>query len=245
MKSIPGLIEYKNVPFEVKDIDVTKRTVTGYLSAFGNKDFDDDVIVKGAFTKTIRERGPQGTNEIFFLNQHNWDQPLGKPTVLREDEKGLYHETPVNVKTTYADDALKLMEAGLVVQNSIGFSSVKWSTVDPDGDWKTSYREISEIKLYEGSCVTLGANDQTPFTGLKNLTIPQLNDQISKMVKLLRDGTLTDDGFARLEIGLKQLQYQAFIVGKDSVNTNEPPLSTQDTNPNSTLINSLINVLQN
>ena len=216
-----GLLEYKNFTAEIKDIDAKSMTVTGYWSKFGNVDYDDDIIASGAATKTIAERGPMGSNEIFFLNQHNWSQPHGKPMILEAQEKGIYFESKI-APTSYGKDALVLYAEGIVVQHSIGFSTVK-----ADYDQKTGVRTIKEIKLYEGSNVTLGANPETPFTGFKSLTMAEINDQISKMMKLLKDGSLTDEGFGRLEIALKQFQLEAFNLGKNSLSDAEPTLVTQ------------------
>jgi HK97 family phage prohead protease len=215
-----GLLEYKNFTAEIKDIDAKSMTVTGYWSKFGNVDYDDDIIAMGAATKTIAERGPMGSNEIFFLNQHNWSQPHGKPMVIEAQEKGIYFESKI-APTSYGKDALVLYAEGIVVQHSIGFSTVK-----ADYDQKTGVRTIKEIKLYEGSNVTLGANPETPFTGFKSLTMAEINDQISKMMKLLKDGSLTDEGFGRLEIALKQFQLEAFNLGKNSLSDAEPTLVT-------------------
>ena len=44
--------------FEIKDIDTQKREVSIYLSKFDTMDSDMDVIKKGAFSKSIQERGP-------------------------------------------------------------------------------------------------------------------------------------------------------------------------------------------
>jgi HK97 family phage prohead protease len=217
-----GLLEYKNFTAEIKDIDAKSMTVTGYWSKFGNVDYDDDIIAMGAATKTIAERGPMGSNEIFFLNQHNWSQPHGKPMVLEAQEKGIYFESKI-APTSYGKDALVLYAEGIVVQHSIGFSTVK-----ADYDQKTGVRTIKEIKLYEGSNVTLGANPETPFTGFKSLTMMEINDQISKMIKLLKDGSLTDEGFGRLEIALKQFQLEAFNLGKNSLLEQEPVIATPD-----------------
>lgn len=225
-----GIMQFKSMNATVTDVDTKNGIVTGIWSAFNNLDSDDDIIRPGSFTKTIAERGPMGTNEIFFLNQHNWAQPLGKPTLLQERADGLYHETPVNDKTSYGKDALELMGAGLVIQNSIGYQCMKWSNVvkeDAQYDWDT-YREISEIKLYEGSCVTLGANDQTPFTGFKSMTEGQINDQVGIMMKLLRNGTLTDETFGLLEIGIKQYGTHLYELGKKSLVTEQPPKSTDE-----------------
>jgi HK97 family phage prohead protease len=233
-----GLLEYKNFTAEIKDIDAKTMTVTGYWSKFGNVDYDDDIIASGAASKTIAERGPMGSNEIFFLNQHNWSQPHGKPNVLEAQEKGIYFESKI-APTSYGKDALVLYAEGIVVQHSIGFSTVK-----ADYDQKTGVRTIKEIKLYEGSNVTLGANPETPFTGFKSLTMAEINDQISKMIKLLKDGSLTDEGFGRLEIALKQFQLEAFNLGKNSLESKEPINVTPATDePN--ILTELIKVLQN
>ncbi len=105
---------------------------------------------------------------------------------------------------------------------------MKWSNVVKDGaayEWDT-YRDITEIKLYEGSCVTLGANDQTPFTGFKSFTPAQINDQVGIMMKLLRNGTLSDETFALLEIGIKQYGSHLYELGKKSLSETEPPNGT-------------------
>ena len=231
-----GLLEYKNYKAEIKDMDSVGMTVTGYFASFGNMDYDDDIIMPGAATKTIAERGPMGSNEIFFLNQHNYAQPHGKPMVLEAQERGIYFESKI-APTSYGRDAMILYAEGIVVQHSIGFSTIK-----SDYDQQTGMRMIKEIKLYEGSNVTLGANPETPFMGFKSLTMADINDQIAKMIKLLKDGSLTDEGFGRLEIALKQFQLEAFNLGKNSLSDAEPTLVTlEQDEPN--ILTSLINVL--
>lgn len=116
-----GLLEFKSIFGGVKDIDSNKRIVTGYLSDFGSKDYDSDIIEKGSFAKSIAER----KNDIFFLNQHDWKQPHGKFNILMEDSKGLYFESEPLIDTTYSSDAIKLYEAGIVKEHSIGFQTLK------------------------------------------------------------------------------------------------------------------------
>jgi len=84
-------------------------------------------------------------------------------------------------------------------------------------------RYIKEIKLFEGSNVTLGANPNTPFTGFKSLTFEEANDQINRIVKLIRHGSLTDDSFSQLEIALKQLQLHSYELGKKSLEVQTEP----------------------
>lgn len=203
-----GLLEYKNIAGSVKDVDSGKRIVTGYLSEFGSKDAHWDVIEKGAFVKTIAER----KNDIFFLNQHDWRQPHGKFSVLTEDAKGLYFESNQLPNTSYSNDLIELYALGIVKEHSIGFQTIKY-----DIDKNTGIRTLKELKLYEGSNVTLGANSNTPFTGFKSRTISEINDQVTLISKAIRNGNFTDDTFLQLEIALKQLQMESFELGKKSL----------------------------
>lgn len=217
-----NILNYKTISASVKDVDLKNRVVTGYLSNFDNKDYDNDVIVKGAFAKTIAERKDQ----IYFLNQHNWKQPHGKFDVLVEDGKGLYFEsTPMIEGVSYSDDVLKLYDAGIIKEHSIGFNVIK-----SDLDNKSGIRTIKEIKLYEGSNVTLGANPETPFTGFKSLTLKEVNDKVKLIVKAFRSGTFTDDTYALLEIALKELQKEAYILGQKSQIKQEPSNDTLQIN---------------
>ena len=182
----------------VKDVDAKSRIVSGYLSNFDNLDSDNDVIVKGSFAKSISER----KDKIFYLLQHNWDKPLGKFNVLQEDEKGLYFEGEI-VNTSYGNDLIELYSSGIINEHSIGFNVIK-SDMDSKG-----VRTIKEIKLWEGSAVTLGANSATPFLGFKS-ELKFLQDKQSKILKALKDGTFTDDTFVMLEYALKQLMSDAY-----------------------------------
>ena len=197
-----GGLEYKSSKGPIKDLDMKRRVVTGYLSAFGNVDSTDDVMEPGAFAKSLNERKEQ----IFFLNQHKWDQPHGKFQVLEEDKKGLYFESTPLLDTTYSSDLLKLYEAGIINEHSIGYSAIKH-----DQDQK-GVRHLREVKLYEGSNVTIGANSQTQFTGFKG--IKEINDQAQLIYKAYRNGTFTDETFTLLELALKQLQRDAYEMGR-------------------------------
>lgn len=225
------LIEFKSISGQIKDVDLKNRIVTGYLAGFGNKDFDNDIIEKGSFVKTLAER----KNQIFFLNQHQWKEPHGKFSLLKEDQKGLYFESKPFVEgVSYSDDVLKLYDAGIINEHSIGYNTIK-----SDYDSETQIRTIREIKLYEGSNVTLGANDQTPFTGMKGLTISELNDKCSLLYKAIRNGDFRDETFSILEYALKDMQRQAFELGKALT---EPLLSNTQKEPQ--IINEYIKTLQ-
>ena len=86
---------------------------------------------------------------------------------------------------------------------------------------------LKELKLYEGSNVTLGANPETPFTGFKALTLKEINDKVKLITKAFRNGDFTDETFGLLEFALKELQREAYILGTKSQVITEPPIDTQ------------------
>lgn len=88
--------DYKIKSFaEITDLDLERRIVMGYAAKFGNIDLHGDMIMPGAFTKTIKERGPEGKNEIWFLHDHDTSKVNGKPNILKEDDYGLYFEAKI------------------------------------------------------------------------------------------------------------------------------------------------------
>ena len=92
---------------QVKDVDMTKRVVTGYFNSFNYFDSDADVILPGAFKKSIKERGveSQATAKIKHALFHDLTRLPGKLMKLEEDETGLYFETKMS-NTTDGNDTL-------------------------------------------------------------------------------------------------------------------------------------------
>lgn len=163
------LINYKYYKVDRLKIDVGSRKISGYLAVFGNVDLAGDVIVKGAFAKSIQERGPGTTNgnKIALLYQHNMSQPLGLITKLVEDDFGLYFEAIITNQPTdpLFDTVLAQLKDGTLDQFSIGYNYVWDKTVyDPDMDAFICL----ELYLAEGSIVTLSCNPLAQFEGMKS-----------------------------------------------------------------------------
>jgi len=131
----------------------------GYLSTFGNVDLVDDVVVRGCFEESLRERMPK------LLWQHDWKQPIGVFVECREDDKGLYVKGRLPMSDTFvAGRVIPQIEAGSVDSMSIGYS-VKVAEYDMD----TGIRYLKKVKLYEGSLVTLPANPEARVAAKKDL----------------------------------------------------------------------------
>ena len=204
-------IENKSYNDMILDIEPESRTVKACWSRIGNVDLDNDIIVAEAFTKTIKERGPKGKNMIWSLVDHKADMAhtLGKPKELYIEGDMLVAVTDL-IETECGEDAIKLYEAGLINQHSIGFSTLK-----SDVNQKTGVRTITELKLYEGSAVLWGANPETPMLGFKGEykeTKENLSIRLENLIKAFRGGTFTDDTFALMEIQIKQIQAELLAL---------------------------------
>lgn len=201
---------------EIKDLDMKGRRVSGYLSSFDNIDRDGDVIIKGAFKKTLQER----KSEIRFLNQHEWKEPHGFFEELEEDSYGLYFVSKALTDTTYSSDALKLYDAGIIDQHSIGFETVKKEN-------REGVRYLTELKLWEGSNVTMAANPLARFRGLKSLNPKdakkEVQGKLNTFLKAFRTGTFTDDTFDLLQIAIKQLMTQSAQLAVEEYKSHSEP----------------------
>jgi HK97 family phage prohead protease len=196
-------IEQKELAGGYSDTDIKSRVIVGYLSQVDVKDSGDDVIEKTAFDKTLSER----KNQIMFLNQHNWAQPHGKFAELEVDSYGLKFVSNPLPDTTFSNDTLKLIEAKIIDKTSIGYFAVKAQRM---GD----VRYIKELKLYEGSTVTMPMNEGAIITGLKSMTIQDIQTKEKEILRAFKSGTFTDETFILLELALKELSAQAFELGK-------------------------------
>jgi len=181
----------------IKDMDAKQGIVTGYAASFGTLDSDRDIIMPGAFAKTIREQGPQSNQpRIKHLLNHNTSQPLGLPQVLKEDDKGLYYESKIGTNSV-ATDFLKMVDSGLITEHSIGFSTIRKTITNPDADWRDQTTQLHELKLWEFSSLTAwGANQYTPLVGVKN--VKNVEDRIDTLIKAIEHGTFTDSTFVFL-----------------------------------------------
>jgi len=217
-------MEIKSFPFEVKSVDEDAGTFEGYASVFGNVDDYGDIMMPGAFTKTLLERA----DRVKVLWQHDPWTPIGKPIEMREDKAGLYTKSKIS-QTQAGRDALTLLRDGVVNELSIGYRTIKENRRE-DGT-----RELLEVKLYEYSLVTWAANDLAVVTGVKSL------DELNP---LLRRAHYLASNLKTHGIDMKQVEQtrdalkqaldllEALADGKEPVQAtpakSEPPIASGD-----------------
>lgn len=135
---------------------------SGYGAVFGNVDWYNDVILPGAFSKTLEVWASKNKFPPVLWN-HNDSEPIGVYTKIYEDAKGLYVEGRLLIddvpraKSTHA-----LLKAGAIDGLSIGYITKK-ANKQTNG-----IRELVELGLGEISIVTTPANEESLITSVKS-----------------------------------------------------------------------------
>ena len=135
-----------------------KGVITGRASVFGNVDSHGDVVMPGAFSKHLRERG----NTIKVLVQHNPEDVIGLAT-LSEKEDGLHFVAKLALDLPSAKEMYTRVKHGLIDGVSIGYE------VESGGATfnKQGIRELHDLKLWEISLVTWPSNASAAVTNVK------------------------------------------------------------------------------
>lgn len=246
----------------VKDVDLTKRVVTGLYNSFNYFDSDYDVILPGASQKSINERGPNSTAvcKIKHLLHHDWTMLPGKIQVLEEKQvrvnnqsvQGIYFET-LMANTQMGDDTLINYQQEVLDNHSIGFRFLDGDWIDKEAEgWDAMIGKLlnpeaaeaagfaylwKEIKLYEGSSVAFGANELTPYLGVKDANNKQVMamkvaGRLQKLQEQLTKGTQSDDMMESFEmqiLQLKQIINELFLTVPSAKPTPTKSRETKDT----------------
>jgi uncharacterized protein len=161
----------------------------GYGSVFHNADYYRDVVMPGAFQKSLADWKTKGKLPP-VLWQHQSYSPIGPHTAMREDNKGLYTEGQLLVDDVQqARECYALLKSNVISGQSIGYDV-------PDGgeeyDGKTNVNRLNEIDLWECSIVTFPANEEATVTEVKKIF------QHGELPTLRQfEGFLRDAGFSR------------------------------------------------
>lgn len=141
-------IQQADFRFELKSIG--PREFDGYGAIFGNVDHGGDIILPGAFSRTLAQHKADGTMPLMFW-MHQPDQVPGVWLELREDRPGLYVRGEV-VDTALGRDVRTLMQKQAVRGLSIGYRPTD-TDYDRDGN-----RLLKQVELAEVSIVSMAMN---------------------------------------------------------------------------------------
>jgi HK97 family phage prohead protease len=115
-----------------------------------------EIFRKGVFADVLR-----APHRVKLLRGHGENNVLGRATLLKETDDGLYAEFKIS-KTREGDEALELVKDGALDQLSIGFMPIK-NRKRPDGVMERLKAHLAEVSL-----VTFGAyGDAAAIAGVR------------------------------------------------------------------------------
>ena len=170
----------KKFDYKIEDVDTKQGIVKIAVSAFDNKDSDGDIIVKGAWKKTITEN----LKRIKHLYNHDTRILLGLPQEMFETDNHLIAISKMNMSKQISKDVFSdyefFAQNDRTIEHSVGFVPIISENLKEGGNI------FKENKLYEYSTLSfLGANENTPLFELKEMLKYDYTDERLKQIEIL------------------------------------------------------------
>lgn len=166
---------------ELKDVATETGQVAFYYSSFNNEDLGGDIVLPGAFKKTVKDN----FKHIYHNRDHS--QSVGAPKSFEEDKKGAFVVSQLGVKTICGSDCFEQYKAGMVKGHSMEYVATK-----REYNEETYTRTIKEATLWGVTTVTeIPMNLNTPTISLK--TYEDIEDQLQKISKFLKTANISDE----------------------------------------------------
>ncbi len=145
----------------------------GYGSTFGNVDQGMDMVVSGAFTKTLKAKKDKDGRftGIKCLRDHDTRQIVGEWLELAEDAKGLKARGRLFIGTSAASfmDGIALAKEThtLMMAKAIDAMSIGYRTVKAKWDEQAGVRQLLELDLWEISLLPFPMNPKATVSAVK------------------------------------------------------------------------------
>ena len=189
-------MDFKQISYDLKDLDEKQGIVIAYANAYDFKDADGDISAQGSFNKTVKEN----YKRIRVLKDHNPTITLGVPLKIdTSDPYGLLTTTKFNLKKAVSkdmfSDILLMKENGMNAELSIGYNVMARD--------EKNKSIIKEYKLMEYSFLSSwAANELSTVQDIKNIkTHYGVMEFLSKMYNL----DYSDERLKQIETILKAL----------------------------------------
>lgn len=211
-----GGMDHLAVGFELKAAGdgEPEGTFEGYGAVFGNEDKGGDLILKGAFKKSLAEwKRRKALPKMLFAHgfESNGSLPIGVWTSMEEDDHGLKVKGRlIALDTDRGKTILAGLKEGALDGLSIGYRAKEFVFgTKPDEPWRT----IKQLDLFEVSVVLFGMNDQALVTGVKGAELPT-EREMERL--LMRDAGLSAiEAKTLLASGYKSLKGARDAAGDD------------------------------
>lgn len=190
----------KSVELEIKEF--SEKGFTGYGSVFSTIDQGGDIVVPGAFEKSLTKWKSSG-RQVPVLWQHKTDEPIGSWPELKEDDHGLLGSAELwTDDAQYARIAHKGMKTKTITGLSIGYRVKR-----EEFDKKAGANRLIELDLAEISVVTYPMHEDARIESVKSMIEAGKMPTLREFEEFLRDA----GGFSKAQAekiasnGLKQL----------------------------------------
>ena len=140
----------------------------GWASVYGVKDRGGDIVMPGAFTKSLQK---YPANKVKMLYQHSASEPIGTWLKFEEDARGLKAEGRLILETAKGREVHALLKAGAVDGLSIGYRTIRDSV-----DRAKGARLLHELELREVSIVTFPMNEDATVSSVKTSSTSQIRE---------------------------------------------------------------------
>lgn len=153
-------------------------TFEGHAAIFGKLNSFDEVVVPGAFKKTLKSRSK---HKVKMLRQHQQSAIIGVWEELREDSEGLFVRGRLLTEIQSAKETLILLKAKALDGLSIGFR-----TVIEEFDHKKKITNLMEIDLFEISLVAIPSQAAALITSVREMSPEEITTK-TDLEKALRN----------------------------------------------------------
>lgn len=207
--------------FELKEGE--NGVVEGYASTWTKTpDSYGDIVIKGAFTDTLKKRKASGHPFPLCFN-HDFDQIIGAVFEAYEDDYGLKIRASF-LNTPAAQEKRELVKEGIVWQFSFAYSVLGSEAPTEEEKKQGIFQKLTKLDLYEVSLVPVPANQTAVVTDIKN------DDNIEE--KAGKRNSAKDEALIRDAISaLQALLDTADDQGEDEPKANGAPEEQKASNP--------------
>lgn len=182
-----------DVAFKIKEA-TAEGVLKGYGSVFNVVDSYREVVLPGAFAKTLAAHKEKGTMPA-MLWQHNSREPIGVWTSMAEDGTGLIVEGQLAMNTARGKEAFELLKMGALRGLSIGFSV---DTQDIKKDPDKNIWMLGAVDLWEVSVVTFPANEAANVEQVRSGIVTEALQNKRNLERFLRDAGLPRSAAVKL-----------------------------------------------
>jgi uncharacterized protein len=232
-------MEYKKIPYFVKEIDLATRTVTGIFAVHGNVDSGRDMSEPGAFSKRL---GDGSRPRVRFLwNHRSFDPPIASIKSIREVSRA---ELPdkvlawaptatggVEVTRKYyegvalADWVFTAIQEGDVTEMSYAYLVHEYA-IKQDEATQREIRVLKDVELFDISDVNWGMNDAT--AGVKNASMFGDVERMRALLTELKEGRVLSASSREKVNGAVGAMENAIAALNELLSTSEPAKSLEN-----------------